>query len=351
MASSEALRSQDLLALVVGFQRGIHADMKAFLCLRAVPNALFRPTTLAARMLAVHVVLAPWRRDHGLSRVADLVARLEHTHALLTQYAVYQGDLGLLGCLHAACDVATVDSDLWDLACLRNQTDVLRALHEWGDTSVSIRAVQWACEFGHVQVVQFLHETIADDDIDDDADSIWTPAAMDVAAANGHLDVVAFLHRHRTEGCTTNAMDQAAAKGHLDVVEFLHENRSEGCTVAAMNLALSYDHWDVVQWLHLNRTEGCTTQAMDLAACDGRLDAVAWLHTHRPEGCTQVAMDGAAAGGHLHVVQYLHAHALCVCSRAALSGAVQHGRVDVAAFLRHHGALTAQEGYVPRYHI
>jgi hypothetical protein len=41
----------------------------------------------------------------------------------------------------------------------------------------------------------------------------------DYAAENGHLDVVKWLHAHRSEGCTTDAMDKAAANNHLEMVQ------------------------------------------------------------------------------------------------------------------------------------
>ncbi len=64
-----------------------------------------------------------------------------------------------------------------------------------------------------------------------------TTDAMDWAAEYGHLDVVRYLHEKRQEGCTTDAMDWAAGNGHLDVIKWLHENRHEGCTTKAMNWA------------------------------------------------------------------------------------------------------------------
>jgi ankyrin repeat protein len=48
-----------------------------------------------------------------------------------------------------------------------------------------------------------------------------TTRAMDYAAQNGHIDVVEWLHEFRVEGCTTDAMDWAAENGHLEVVKFL----------------------------------------------------------------------------------------------------------------------------------
>lgn len=35
------------------------------------------------------------------------------------------------------------------------------------------------------------------------------------------------MHDTRTEGCTEKAMDGAAAGGHLEMVQWLHKNRSE----------------------------------------------------------------------------------------------------------------------------
>ena len=76
-------------------------------------------------------------------------------------------------------------------------------------------------------------------------------------------------------------------------------------TFIAMNLAARNGHLEVVKWLHQNRTEGCTTDAMDHAASNGHLDVVKWLHQNRKEGCTKDAMDWAAGNGHLEVVNFL----------------------------------------------
>lgn len=40
---------------------------------------------------------------------------------------------------------------------------------------------------------------------------------MDEAAKNGYLEVVKWLHEHRTEGCTGGAMDMASRHGYLEV--------------------------------------------------------------------------------------------------------------------------------------
>eukprot|EP00639_Heterosigma_akashiwo_P024872 CAMPEP_0194701010 /NCGR_PEP_ID=MMETSP0295-20121207/25916_1 /TAXON_ID=39354 /ORGANISM="Heterosigma akashiwo, Strain CCMP2393" /LENGTH=50 /DNA_ID=CAMNT_0039595089 /DNA_START=46 /DNA_END=195 /DNA_ORIENTATION=+ len=50
---------------------------------------------------------------------------------------------------------------------------------------------------------------------------------MSIAAVNGHLDLVKWLHVNRSEGCDKKAMNGAAAKGNLSMIEWLHANRFE----------------------------------------------------------------------------------------------------------------------------
>ena len=66
---------------------------------------------------------------------------------------------------------------------------------------------------------------------------LWTPNAIDVAAAHGHLEIVKWLHEHSVEGYTTNAMDLAASNGYLEIVKWLHEHRIIGCIYRAIDSA------------------------------------------------------------------------------------------------------------------
>eukprot|EP00752_Nemacystus_decipiens_P018537 g16620.t1 len=65
----------------------------------------------------------------------------------------------------------------------------------------------------------------------------FTPAAMDGAAASGHLEVARWLHYHREEGGTSEALIQASANGHKDVVEWLLANRGENDVWRALGAA------------------------------------------------------------------------------------------------------------------
>ncbi|GMF44317.1 unnamed protein product [Phytophthora fragariaefolia] len=176
-------------------------------------------------------------------------------------------------------------------------------------------------------------DTLHCDDLDERADAACTASAMDGAAAGGHLNVVRWLHENRPEGCTTAAMNMAAANGHLEMVVWLHNNRSEGCTTDAIDAAARGGHLDVIKWLHAHRSEGCTTMAMNNAAATGSLAVLKWLHENCSEGCTAAAMDGAAAYAHLDTVKWLHRNRSEGCSERAMNSAAHNGNLQVLRWL------------------
>ncbi|KDO28559.1 hypothetical protein SPRG_06417 [Saprolegnia parasitica CBS 223.65] len=158
--------------------------------------------------------------------------------------------------------------------------------------------------------------------------------AMDNAAANGHLEVVRFLHSHRREGCTVFAMDTAAANGHLDVVTLLHFHRTEGCTTKALDSAITNGHLDIVCFLIKHRTEGASPNILDEAATKGHLDVVRYLHSLGTFGCTLAAVDGAARFGHLKVVAFLLTNRSEGCSRhGVVARALAFGHLHTAEYL------------------
>ena len=53
----------------------------------------------------------------------------------------------------------------------------------------------------------------------EDKNDIWN-----YAARIGSLPLIRMLHNHNVPGCTIDAMDLAAQNGHLNVVQFLHYN-------------------------------------------------------------------------------------------------------------------------------
>jgi hypothetical protein len=160
-----------------------------------------------------------------------------------------------------------------------------------------------------------------------------TSAAMDCAAENGFLHVVQWLYANRTEGCTSRALDRAARNGHLGVVQWLDGISDSFYCPAAINRAAESGHLEVVKWLHANRTEGCTSEAFDCACHLGHLGVAKWLSANRSEGCGQWAMDLAAASGHLAVVQWLHTELHKACTTWAMDSAARQGYLDVVKWL------------------
>ncbi|KAF0692330.1 Aste57867_16587 [Aphanomyces stellatus] len=110
-----------------------------------------------------------------------------------------------------------------------------------------------------------------------------TNKAMDYAAANGHFNMVWYLHSTK-RGCTKAAMDDAAANGHLRIVYFLHQLRYEGCTSRAMDRAAANGYVHVLTFLGQHRKEGATLDAIQEARTNGHKECVAWLDNYFGNG-------------------------------------------------------------------
>ncbi|EGZ14840.1 hypothetical protein PHYSODRAFT_333162 [Phytophthora sojae] len=195
-----------------------------------------------------------------------------------------------LGEASLAIHVAAVNGHLQAIQ-LRRLTEALGG--SCTAAKVTIDTVVEAGKNGHADVVQWLLAEYPKLNFgDQQTPTDETP--MDAIAARGHLNVLVVVQtmnvnadsrKRNRDGsrkgghvCTSKAMDDAAANGHLDVVKWLHENRDEGCTSRAMDGAAIGGHLRVIQWLHENTSQGCTTGAMDGAAVYGYLDVVKWLH-------------------------------------------------------------------------
>ncbi|KAJ8528673.1 hypothetical protein ON010_g14656 [Phytophthora cinnamomi] len=115
---------------------------------------------------------------------------------------------------------------------------------------------------------------------------------MDNAARKGSLEIVQWLHTHRTEGCTTGAMDGAAMNGHLEVLQWLHANRHEGCTASALHCAAVNGHAGVVRWLDENIAVGNRRRAF----------ASARRYDKRGRGCSATRRSRDAHHGHFEPI-------------------------------------------------
>ncbi|CAN0287055.1 unnamed protein product, partial [Ascophyllum nodosum] len=110
----------------------------------------------------------------------------------------------------------------------------------------------------------------------------------DAAARLGHLGLIQSLSKPRihirVDNCnghneplkfTVAALDGAAAQGHLEVVRWLNSNRPEGGTGRALIDAAAHGHKHVVEWLLSNREDGDVWRALDAAASTPSVTATA----------------------------------------------------------------------------
>lgn len=132
----------------------------------------------------------------------------------------------------------------------------------------------------HFHVVKWIHEN---------REERCSEVAMVMAAHSGYLDMFKWLHDIRKEFREYEPYMESIGYESDDSEDAMNEwliSKQIGCSVNAMNYAAAEGHLDVVQWLHEHRGEGCTFSAMDGAAADGHLQVVRWLQENRIEGCT-----------------------------------------------------------------
>ncbi|KAF0694208.1 hypothetical protein As57867_014838, partial [Aphanomyces stellatus] len=305
-------------------------------------------------MMSRRAILDPWFHNaDDRARLYDLVASDNAVLAAVAEYAAFYGLVDVLQTIHERAIARREDAELdamnrfcvfgflpslYQLAAFHGHIPVAQFLgstkyqaynaygcfHHYSDLEIAVERSQ-------LTYVEFVHAAYRKPP---DGTFYWGHSgdlanyhersrlsALDAAAANGHLELVRFLHGHGVQ-CTTFALDQAATNGHLDVVRFLVEH-CKRCTTDAMDGAAANGHFNIVQFLQAKRTEGCTSNAMDDAAFHGHTDIVRFLHSFYPDegGCTVEVMNAYASRGDLAMVEWLDVHRLEKCSPRALNGA------------------------------
>ncbi|KAG9409038.1 hypothetical protein AC1031_019297 [Aphanomyces cochlioides] len=205
------LRLQDPTARLTKPRCGVYEDMLDLVNVGIAPapgpDDIFDPSSLADAA----TLIASWINNRGFPRLIPLIRCLPRMQDVLVTHAVWMNRIDLAEFLHQQGFVASSSYPLYHLAAYRGHAAVfewLRSLHLDGETHLALNI---AAQEGHLAMVKYLHER----------DYMCSEDAMDHAAQGGHLDVVQFLHDHRTEGCTEYAMNAAAERGHLEVVRWL----------------------------------------------------------------------------------------------------------------------------------
>ena len=181
-------------------------------------------------------------------------------------------------------------------------------------------ALSLAAGNGHLEVVKYLHETCHVNKSD------W---AISNASLNGHLEVVKYLHETVHAEVDEDAISNASANGHLDVVKYLYET----CHAYVDDEAIINGHLDVVKYLHETCHAKISPAAIITASLCGSLDLVKYLvetcHVEVPEN----AIDLALGNGHLEVVKYLYETCHAKVPDNAMGVAIAKGFLDVVKYL------------------
>ncbi|KAF2077727.1 hypothetical protein CYY_000974 [Polysphondylium violaceum] len=212
-----------------------------------------------------------------------------------------------------------------DQASANGHLEIVKLLSE----QLKPSSIEKAIERGYIEIVKWFHQQSL---INPALSSLFSSKSIDIAAKNGFLNIVEFLHTNRTESCTEEAFKLAARNGHYDVVVYLYHNfHSIELTCSIMDLACT-GHFRIMEFLH-NIGAPCSTKAMIYASSNGHLDIIQFLHKNRSEGCTHDAMDQAASGNQLHVVEWLYENRKEGCSKIALEKSVRCNHISVVKFL------------------
>ncbi|OWZ20145.1 hypothetical protein PHMEG_0005485 [Phytophthora megakarya] len=237
-----------------------HVEVVKWL-IRRFPSGQVRSNAVAQAAKNGHLQVLQWLFNH-------------HDHVFWggdeMYFAVGNNRLQVAKFLHEYTTPPSDDRFLIDEAARHGDLDMMQWLHTERGDRLTYEGVTRAVDCGFLEAVKWMKDTFP-------RDVRINEIKMDNAAANGHLDMVKWLHTQQA-WCTKQAMNPA--NGHLNMVQWLHENRTEGCTQYAVDTAAKKGYLYVMKWLYANRHEGCSRDAMDSAAAGGRLEIVQWLHAH-----------------------------------------------------------------------
>ncbi|GAB9466609.1 Alpha- and gamma-adaptin-binding protein p34 [Globisporangium polare] len=162
---------------------------------------------------------------------------------------------------------------------------------------------------------------------------------LQLAVESGNVPTAQFFFDLGDRFDSEDSFNSAAVSGSLEMVQWVSTHCESTAISSAVSTASFHGHLDIVQWLHANRTsdtwEGI---AMDAAASQGHFELLQWLHANRSEGCSLKAFANAAENGHLDIVKWLHANRAGYFGHAGTRAAA-NGHLHVLVWLAENGYL------------
>lgn len=162
-------------------------------------------------------------------------------------------------------------------ALTANRRDILKLLCEHEPTETISCALPLAAERGDVALVEYLYDRA--DDIR--ACRIPREDLVNHAASHGRLALLRFFHaRDEYFRFSVKAMHNAAIHNHVDVVQFLHGHRSEGCKVDTLFECDARKHTKIVDFLCSRRPMAKPEAAIARAKRENRMLLAAKIEHH-----------------------------------------------------------------------
>ncbi|KAJ3103841.1 hypothetical protein HDU96_009132 [Phlyctochytrium bullatum] len=216
----------------------------------------------------------------------------------------YWGTMGFLDNRGRLCTDEALDT-----ACANGDLEMVKFLFETVGVKGSCNAFENACESGHLDVVKFLHENKTTDSkrplIQGHSCIIRFPARLILAGkSNGNPYEGQKVFPWKV--CTPFAVDLAARNGHLDVIDFLLENRKEGCTDYSKVHAGESGDLRVLQYFESRMPYDPIVDIFSIAA-RGHVHILRYIHERQPDVGwlrSAEALDEAAGNGHVEVVKF-----------------------------------------------
>ncbi|EFA80869.1 hypothetical protein PPL_06458 [Heterostelium album PN500] len=202
-----------------------------------------------------------------------------------------------------------------------------------GDKLDMSLCIDRAAEFGNLDAVKYLSENRKEECTTEAMDISakgCTKKAMQLACENGHLQVAEFLHKYRFEGLDRFASINNSIGGFLKIVQFVQSNNRTIHYKNTFDNVAKKGHLDILKFLHYQRKEECSTNAIDWSAAKGHFSVVEFLLNNRTEGFTEDALIQSARNGHLSIFEFLYKHRKSSFSiYRAMETAIQHQQTQI----------------------
>jgi hypothetical protein len=267
-------------------------------------------------------------------------------------------------------------------AAANGRLKVVKWLHKLRTEGCTKAAIEEAAANGHLHVISWLVANRPNDCKNSSA--VYKAAAngklhvlkwfirhnfrgseniIDIAAVNGHLDVVTWLHKVQGEKCTSEAMEGAAANGHFETATWVYNNyKFNHCLKRTVIFAIEYGnlnyvkkwlpelssiiengthlavingHLELADWLMQNQYTPISSNTVILAVARGSLDTIKWIYDNFQDEIfnTKGLIDTAAVYGHLEIIKWLHTFTTSLATTNAIDYAAANGHLEVVQWL------------------